>query len=73
MRVIIEIDSDDELRRLKHLLGEERIEVRTSRARTDASDRAARRERLRALQQRIRITLPDDYHFDRDTLYDRHG
>ena len=70
MRVIIEIESDDELRRVQEMLGPERIEVRP---RDPAEARRVRRERLRDLQREVRIALPEGFRFKRAELYDRHG
>ncbi len=70
MRVIIEIETDDELRRLREVLGPERVEVRTREARPS---RAERKERFRKLQQDVTLSLPKGFRFDRDELYQRGG
>ena len=66
MKVIIEIESDDDLRRVQEVLGPERIEVRSH---DPAATRRVRRERLRDLQREVRIALPEGFRFNRETIY----
>ena len=75
MKVIIEIESDDDLRRVREVFGEERIEVRHGGDGASAPpfDPERRREELRRAFGRFRGTIPPDYTFDRDELHARHA
>jgi hypothetical protein len=68
MRVTIEIETDDELRRVREVLESDRVEVRTREARPS---RAERKERFRKLQQDVTLALPEGFRFDREELYQR--
>ena len=63
MRVIIEVDSPEELQEALTLLGERPVEVRQ---RT-----TPRQERLEQIFRKYHGRLPEDYHFDREAAHER--
>ena len=82
MRIIIEIESDDDLRRIREAFGEERLDIRPSNDLRPSGDGAPAapafdpEKRYQELKERFsefRITLPPDYKFDRNEIHDRHG
>lgn len=64
MRVIIEVDSQEELRETLRLLGDRPVEIHERAT-------ASRHQALRQIFQKYQGQLPDGYHFDRDEVHER--
>jgi hypothetical protein len=64
MRVIIEVDNEDELREALSLLWDRVVEVRERPS-------ISRQDRLRQIFRKYRGRLPEGYRLDRDDAHDR--